>query len=212
MRRAPPVLLAAVLVAACGRRAPAPAGDAQAVPSPRPDGRLPRNVHPTGYALDLVVDPAQPRFSGRARIDVTVDEPTGAVVLNARGLTVRRAAVIAGSARVPARTSTRLAAGSKAEPEELVLAFDRPIAPGPAQIEIDYDGPFADGLRGLYRVQEGGRWYAFTQFEPTDARRAFPCFDEPGWKTPFTVAISVPSDMVAVANMPEVRRAPDGAR
>ena len=177
------------------------------MPPPRPDGRLPRQVHPTRYALELAVDPAQPRFSGRVRIDITVDEPTSAIVLNARGLTARGAALIAGGARVPAATSTRLAAGSKKDPEELVLAFDRAIAPGPAQIEIDYDGPFADGLRGLYRVQEGGRWYAFTQFEPTDARRAFPCFDEPGWKTPFTVAISVPPDMVAVANMPEVRRA-----
>ena len=212
MRRAPLVLLAALLLGACARHAPAPDGSAQAVPPPRPDGRLPRQVHPTRYALDLVVDPAQPRFSGRVRIDITVDEPTSAIVLNARGLTARGAALIAGGARVPAATSTRLAAGSKKDPEELVLAFDRAIAPGPAQIEIDYDGAFADGLRGLYRVQEGGRWYAFTQFEPTDARRAFPCFDEPGWKTPFTVAISVPSDMVAVANMPEVRRAPDGAR
>ncbi len=212
MRRAPLVLLAALLLGACARHAPAPDGSAQTVPPPRPDGRLPRQVHPTRYALELAVDPAQPRFSGRVRIDITVDETTSAIVLNARGLTARGAALIAGDARVPAATSTRLAAGSKKDPEELVLAFDRAIAPGSAQIEIDYDGAFADGLHGLYRVQEGGRWYAFTQFEPTDARRAFPCFDEPGWKTPFTVAISVPPDMVAVANMPEVRRAPDGAR
>jgi alanyl aminopeptidase len=212
MRRAPLVLLAALLLGACARHAPVPDGSAQTVPPPRPDGRLPRQVHPTRYALELAVDPAQPRFSGRVRIDITIDEPTSAIVLNARGLTARGAALIAGGARVPAATSTRLAAGSKKDPEELVLAFDRAIAPGSAQIEIDYDGAFADGLRGLYRVQEGGRWYAFTQFEPTDARRAFPCFDEPGWKTPFTVAIAVPPDMVAVANMPEVRRAPDGAR
>src|SRR3954469_24621815 len=212
MRRAPVALLAVLLLPACARHAPAPDAGRNAVPPPRSDGRLPRQVHPTRYALDLTVDPAQPRFSGRARIDVTVDEPTGAIVLNARGLPVRAAALIAGGTRVAATTSTRLAAGSKADPEELVLAFDRPVAPGPAQLEIDYDGPFADGLRGLYRVQEGGRWYAFTQFEPTDARRAFPCFDEPGWKTPFSVAISVPSDMVAVANTREVRRVPDGAR
>jgi alanyl aminopeptidase len=212
MRRAPLVLPALLLLAACARHAPAPEASAQAVPPPRPDGRLPRQVHPTRYGLDLVVDPAQPRFSGRVRIDVTVDEPTGTIVLNARGLSARSATLIAGGARLPAATSMRLAAGSKDDPEELVLAFGKPIAAGPAQIEIDYDGPFADGLRGLYRVQDGERWYAFTQFEPTDARRAFPCFDEPGWKTPFTVAISVPNDMVAVANTREVRRAPDGAR
>src|SRR5205823_14651605 len=113
--------------------------------------------------------------------------------------------------RFLAAAALRRAAGSKDDPEELVLTFARPIPVGPAEIEIEYDAPFASGLRGLYRVAEGGRWYAFTQFEPTDARRAFPCFDEPGYKTPFTVAISVPPDVVAVANMREVRRRSEGA-
>src|SRR4051812_34921212 len=113
MRRAPLVLPALLLLAACARHAPAPDGSAQAVPPPRPDGRLPRQVRPTRYALDLVVDPAQPRFSGRVRIDVAIGEPTGTIVLNARGLTARDATLIAGGVRLPARTSMRLAAGSK---------------------------------------------------------------------------------------------------
>jgi aminopeptidase N len=197
---------------ACRRHPPLPAAEGGAVaPPPRGDGRLPRSVHPTRYALDLVVDPAQPRFSGRARIAVVVDEPARAIVLNARGLTVKAAALTAAGGRLPAKTELRLAAGSKQEPEELVLAFDRALPAGPAEIEIDYDGPFAGGLRGLYRVQDGGRWYAFTQFEPTDARRAFPCFDEPGWKTPFAVTIAAPTDGLAVANMREVGRRPEGA-
>ena len=61
-------------------------------------------------------------------------------------------------------------------------------------------------MRGLYRVQERGAWYAFTQFEPIDARRAFPCFDEPGFKTPFDVTLTVPAGSVAFANMKERRR------
>ncbi|HXU00860.1 MAG TPA: M1 family metallopeptidase, partial [Polyangia bacterium] len=204
--------VALVLAIGCTRHAPAPDAGAPAVPRARADGRLPRQVHPTRYALDLVVDPAQPRFSGRARIDLVIDEPASAVVLNARGLTVKSAALTTPQGQLPATPTLRLAAGSKTEPEELVLAFDRVIPSGSATVEIDYDGPFASGLRGLYRVEgAAGRWYAFTQFEPTDARRAFPCFDEPGWKTPFTLSLAVPSNTLALANTREVRRTPEGA-
>jgi alanyl aminopeptidase len=211
-RRAHFTIGLALLGLGCVRHAPAPAGGLPPVPPPRADGRLPSGVHPTAYALDLTVDPAQPRFSGRTRIDVVVDEPVSAIVLNARDLTIKNAALVRPGGRVPATATPRLAAGSKEEPEELVLAFDRAIPAGPAQIEIDYDAPFAAGLRGLYRVSDAGRWYAFTQFEPTDARRAFPCFDEPVWKTPFTVAITAPADLVALANMHEAQRRPDGGR
>src|SRR5262245_34158668 len=211
MPRISRVALVVLIAAACRRHEPAPDGSGRAVPPPRADGRLPREVHPTRYALDLVVDPAQERFSGRARIDAVVDQPAGAVVLNARGLTVRSAALVTAGNRLPAKAELRRAAGSKEDPEELVLSFDRELPPGEIQLEIDYDGAFAPGLRGLYRVQEGGRWYAFTQFEPTDARRAFPCFDEPGWKTPFTLAISAPAGSIALSNMPEVGRRPEGA-
>src|SRR5881394_124976 len=209
----PSRLIAAALLISCGcgRKAPAPDARAATVPPPRADGRLPRQVRPTRYALDFAVDPAKERFSGRAHVAVMVDEPTGAIVMNARGLVIHGAALEAAGQRWPARTELRRAAGSKQDPEELVLAFDRTIPTGPATIEIDYDGPFATGLRGLYRVADGGRWYAFTQFEPTDARRAFPCFDEPQWKTPFAVAVSAPPGSVALANMREARHGADGA-
>src|SRR5580765_8061267 len=207
----PSLLIAVALLISCGSGRKAPPHDsagAAAVPPPRADGRLPREVRPARYALDFAVDPAKERFSGRARIAVVVDEPTGAIVMNARGLAIHAAALEAAGQSWPARVELRRAAGSKQDPEELVLAFDRTIPTGPAEIVIDYDGPFATGLRGLYRVADGGRWYAFTQFEPTDARRAFPCFDEPGFKTPFTLAVSVPPEMVAVSNMRELRRGP----
>jgi len=210
MRRRAVTFILLLIGATCGR-GPDPNVARRGAPPPRADGRLPRRAHPTRYALDLVVDPTQSRFSGRARIDMRIDDPTSAVVMNARGLNVKGAALVAPDVRLPATIEMRRAAGSKDDPEELVLAFDRVFAPGETTIEIEYDAPFATGLRGLYRVQEGGRWYAFTQFEPTDARRAFPCFDEPGFKTPFTLAVSVPPGSVALSNMPEVGRQPNGA-
>jgi aminopeptidase N len=99
-----------------------------------------------------------------------------------------------------------MAAGSKADAEELVLTFEQALPAGDAQIQIDYLAPFADGLRGLYRVTEDKLSYAYSQFEPSDARRAFPCFDEPGWKTPFDVVVTVPRGSIAVANGREAAR------
>ena len=74
-----------------------------------------------------------------------------------------------------------------------MLSFAQPL-PWPAPLVIAYDAPFASDLAGLYRVEEDGAWYAYTQFENTDARRAFPCFDEPGFKTPYDVTIAAPAD------------------
>jgi alanyl aminopeptidase len=202
----------ALVLASCNRGSPPAATDAAAaaivVPPPRADGRLPPDVRPLHYALDLVVDPATPRFSGRARIKVKIAAPTRVVVLHARGLDIRRASLRAPQGELTAATALRHAAGSKGEPEELTLAFDQPVVAGEGELDIAYDGPFGTNMRGLYRVQERGAWYAFTQFEPNDARRAFPCFDEPGFKTPVDVAITVPAKSVAFANMKERRRQP----
>jgi cytosol alanyl aminopeptidase len=202
-------LLVLALVAGCNRgQAPvvADAGAIAVVPPPRADGRLPPDVRPVRYALDLVVDPAAPRFSGRARIRVKIAAPTRAIVMHARGIDVRRATLRAAQGELTATAALRKAAGSKQEAEELTLAFDQPAFAGDAELDIAYDAPFATNMRGLYHVQEGGAWYAFTQFEPNDARRAFPCFDEPGFKTPFDVTITVPAGSVAFANMAEKSR------
>ena len=89
-----------------------------------------------------------------------------------------------------------------------MLTFDRPLPAGTAVLNITYDAPFDDSLAGLYRVNDGGRWYAYTQFEATDARRAFPCFDEPSFRrSPFDIHITTPKGLVAFSNMPEAGRA-----
>ena len=185
---------------------PAPPGpsvatpSAETVPAPREDGRLPPFIKPTRYALDLTVDPSKTTFAGRVRIGVTIDQPTRAIVLHGRGMTVRSAALASSRGKLDARASLRGARWSKEEPEELVLSFDEAVPAGEGEIAIEYEAPFSDGLRGLYRVEEGGDAYAYTQFEPNDARRAFPCFDEPGNKTPFEISLTVPKGSVAFAN------------
>jgi aminopeptidase N len=190
----------------------APAGPSPIPPPAREDGRLPPTAVPQAYRVALAIDPTKPRFSGKTTIAVDVPQPTYSIVLNARDMTVSRAVARAGGVEIPASTTPRLASGGVTA-EELVLEFPAPLAAGPAVLEIDYDAPFAGDLAGLYRVEEQGRWYAYTQFESTDARRAFPCFDEPGFKTPYDVTIAAPAGMVALANSPETASAaaPEGA-
>lgn len=171
------------------------------LPEPRADGHLPDLARPLHYTIELDVDPTKERFSGTTRIDVEIPAATSHVVLHAHALDVKDVRAI-GDVAIPAKPSMRNAQGGKA-PEELVLTFARPIPPGKTSLVITYDAPFDDELSGLYRVKDGDRWYAFTQFEATDARRAFPCFDEPGFKVPFDVAVTVPAGMIAVANSPE---------
>jgi aminopeptidase N len=182
-------------------------GTAPAVPATRDDGRLPVTVVPERYRLELRIDPAQPRFSGVTTIDVTAREPTWHVVLNARGMSVLRASARVGGAEIAAAVTQRAASGG-VEPEEMVMTFARPIPAGRASLDIAYDAPFAPDLAGLYRVSEGDAFYAYTQFESTDARRAFPCFDEPGFKVPYDVAITAPKSTMALANAPETAREP----
>jgi alanyl aminopeptidase len=168
----------------------------------RDDGHLPATAAPRRYALSLHIDPSLPRFSGSTRIEVDVPEPTSHVVLNALDLHVVSAAATVGGETIAATTSTRAGHGGW-KADELVLTFARPLPAGQARIDVDYDAAFGDELKGLYRVEDSGRRYAFTQFEAADARRAFPCFDEPGFKTPYEVTITTPAATMALANTPE---------
>jgi alanyl aminopeptidase len=207
MRRA---LSLALVCLACGpaspsaryRPEPKAALASDPAPPPRSDGRLPPGVAPLGYRLELTIDPREKSFIGRARIRVRFERATRAVVLHGRDLQVLTASITSASGKQWAKSRLRQAAISKGEAEELVLSVEREIGAGEGEIDVQYQAPFADGLAGLYRVREGGRDYAFTQFEPTDARRAFPCFDEPSFKVPFEIAITAPSNMRAFANTP----------
>jgi alanyl aminopeptidase len=189
------------------------APDAASAPSPPPDveGHLPVTVRPEHYRVALRVDPAKDRFSAVASIDVSVPAPTSFVVLHGRDLHLTRVEAALTTARIPATATPRAEAGAT-HPEEIVLAFAQPLPAGSATIAIEYDAPFAPDLAGLYRVEEGGKAYAYSQFEATDARRAIPCFDEPQYKTPFEITVAAPRSTMALSNTPEVGsdEGPDG--
>jgi alanyl aminopeptidase len=178
------------------------------VPAARDDGRLPETAVPLGYELALEIDPTREDFRGTVRVRVRVPRPTRAIVMHARELTVTDAALLdeRGRPAAPATVTSRPGARGRGTPEELVLTFATPVLGDSVLLSLAYTGRFNPALRGLYRVQQNRRWYAFTQFEPNDARRAFPCFDEPGFKVPWTITVTAPADQVVAANMPEQAR------
>jgi cytosol alanyl aminopeptidase len=190
MRRS--ALFAALTALSCAGPAPVPVNPAD-VP---PRLKLPRHVRPLHYALDLIVVPEAERFQGQVAIEVEVQRPTASFWLHSLDLTVREASVeVAGERR--AVTLTQLTPEGVARVEAAA-----PIPAGRATLRVAFEGAWNPHLEGLYRVRSGGAAYAYTQLEAIDARRVFPGFDEPAFKTPFDVALQVPEDEVALSNAP----------
>ena len=170
--------------------------------------RLPRAVTPRHYALSLTPNLDGGRFEGTATIEVTVNEPVAAIVLNAIELEIQSAVV----RDVHDREQVGRVAFDAAH-ERATIALPDTITPGEATLTIRYAGALNDDLRGFYRstfTDSGGRErvIATTQFESTDARRAFPCWDEPEHKATFQVSILVPDGLLALSNTPVVDEHP----
>ena len=165
---------------------------------------LPANVKPNKYRLTLQPDLNTFTFKGEQTVDIEIVEPTARIVLNAAeleitGVTLRRNG---------SETSTH-SVSLDADTETVTLDFGRTLSPGRAQLEMEFTGILNDRLVGFYRSEyqdaEGQtRHLATTQFEATDARRAFPCWDEPAQKAVFDVTLIFDEAYQAVSNTPIV--------
>jgi puromycin-sensitive aminopeptidase len=176
--------------------------------------RLPTAVVPSSYRLQLRPDLDAATFSGTVEIDVDVREPVDVIVLNAIELELSPLIVRSDGAEA---TSTGLVADETYE--TATFSFDAPLAVGPATLSIEFTGVLNDKLHGFYRStfeDAGGVTHviATTQFEETDARRAFPCWDEPAFKATYEVTLDVPAELAAYSNTTEVSSTPidDGYR
>ncbi|MCP3062815.1 M1 family metallopeptidase [Myxococcus sp. K38C18041901] len=213
-----PVALATVaLLSACGARQTPPATEpvatsaaapATVAPTP-PTLRLPKDARPKGYAVELTLDPKASTFQGVAEIGLDVSKPTSVVWLHGKNLTVKQATLMQGGTSREA-TVHRSEAG-----DFLGFSVAEPLTLGTAKLRIVYEGIASEKeTDGAFRVNEGGDWYVFTQFEPIEARRVFPCFDEPEFKVPWQFTFHVPAGNVAVTNTPQLgeEARPDGGR
>jgi aminopeptidase N len=162
--------------------------------SPASAQRLPTTVVPEHYDLKLTVDLRQARFEGIEAIDVQVGDPTATVVLHAVDIQFHEVTIGTGSAAQRATVSLN------ENDQTATLTVAKPLQKGPAQIDIRYTGILNDNLRGFYLSKTKDRSYAVTQFESTDARRAFPCFDEPAFKATFAVTLVIDRGDTAISN------------
>jgi len=166
-------------------------------PGPVPQGKLSDAVVPSAYRLDLTLDPDRPRFTGHVEIDARLAAPTRFIYLHGRDLAVHQARAMVSGQMVVANWR-------QVDPSGVaLLTFATPLPAGTVTLAFDYDAPLNDGPEGLFRVQVGGKWYVWSQFESTDARAAYPSFDQPGFKQPFTVTLRTPPGTMAINNAPE---------
>jgi puromycin-sensitive aminopeptidase len=165
--------------------------------------RLPKIAVPEGYKLTLTPDFSQNNFAGEETIQVQVLEPTSKIVLNSADITFQSASITADGV-----TQNATVTPDKAN-ETVTLSVEKPLAAGSAAIQIKYGGILNNQLRGFYLGhEENGEKYAATQFESTDARRAFPSFDEPAYKATFDTTVIAPKDMVVLSNSEAVSDIP----
>ena len=169
--------------------------------------RLPRTVVPKRYDLVLEPDLEARTFTGSERVAVRVRDRADRVVLNAADLDLVEGALEDGAGRRIGITRFEL----DPETERAFLHLAEPAEPGEWTLHLDFRGILDPQLRGFYpstyRGTDGAEHVlATTQFESTDARRAFPCWDEPDLKAVFGVTLVVPEDVLAISNAPEVGR------
>ncbi|HTO68322.1 MAG TPA: M1 family aminopeptidase [Myxococcota bacterium] len=169
--------------------------------------RLPKLPRPERYDLSLSVDPQKPRFTGELVLELEVGADTRALELHAVDLEVD-------SAEAEDAKGVVKVARVRPSPERETLTFhlDRALEPGRAVLRIRWAGPLRPDLRGLYLARSGKRRYAATQLEAADARRFFPCFDEPEFKARFKLSVTTPAKNRAVANGALVKTERRGAR
>jgi alanyl aminopeptidase len=158
-------------------------------------GRLPEGVKPVGYTLALAVNPAMDYVTGTVKIDVQLESSTTLIWLHGQDLQVGEGYAVADNGK-----RHRLVYSQATEDGVARLDVTPALPAGQAALNLRFVAPYSTGLAGLYRVKANAVPYVFSQFEPLFARRAFPCFDEPRFKVPFQISLSIPDGLTAVTN------------
>lgn len=163
-----------------------------------PPGPLDLSPYPLHYQLDLTLDPREARFGGTVAITLDVTERSSGVYLHGRDLEVTEVRTRLGDAPF-----TRGVWQPVLESGVAWLDFGQTVDPGQVIVEIDYNTAFDANLSGLFKVTEQGDAYALAKSESIQARRFMPGFDQPAFKAPFDITLTIPETDSAISNAPE---------
>ena len=169
---------------------------------PASSQRLPSTVRPQHYTLTLTPDLKAATFSGAETIDVSLAEPSNSITLNSAEIAFQSVSVTA-SGKVQTTTVSL-----NKEKEQATFTVPEKLPAGNATLSIAYTGILNNQLRGFYLSKTARRNYAVTQFESTDARRAFPSFDEPAFKATYDISLVIDGADTAISNGPIVADTP----
>lgn len=158
-------------------------------------GKLVDGVTPRLYDVHLTLDPNAQGFTGVVDIAVDLREAQRTLYLHAEDLHFDEV-----YARAPDGRARSVHVTPDKTPGLIALTFSSPLPEGVTTLHFSYHAAWGQGLLGIYRVNSNGQNYIFSQFEPIAARRALPCFDEPRFKAPFEVSLSVPKDSIVSSN------------
>ena len=172
--------------------------------------QLPSDVRPLHYAIWAAPDAARLRFTGRTDVEIQVIAPTDRITLNAVDLEFGEVSIGSeGGAGGPLALNPR-DVDIDAEAQTVTFRFARALAPGRYRLTMNYTGRINTQAAGLfaldYQTPQGEKRALFTQFEAPDARRFFPSWDEPQFRTPYDLRVTVPAGQQAISNMPEAGR------
>ena len=167
-------------------------------------GKLPKTVVPRHYAIELAPDLDRLTLAGAEVVDIDVREPTARLVLNAVNMTLAAASID------DEAQSAEIALDAAAE--TATLTFPQPLAAGPHRLRIGFTAQINKFGRGLFSIDyptgNGSKRMLSSHLEPADARRIFPCWDEPAFKATFALTVTVPRAFLAVSNMPVAQEEP----
>ena len=170
--------------------------------------RLPTTVFPERYEIKLTPDLSTATFTGEEKVLIQIIEPVRQIIVNAAEVEFQAVSIKGLGGKV-----VRGNAALDIENEQATFHFPETLNPGRWELQITYSGILNDKLHGFYRstykdLDGREKTLASTQFESTDARRAFPCWDEPASKAVFQVTLVVDQSLTAISNARVLRETP----
>ncbi len=157
--------------------------------------RLPTEIRPISQSISLKMNPEEADYSGTVEILLKVSEKTERIMFHAENLNIETIDLFYKNKKQSFSVDSSVVGLIK-------LISDNNFEEGEYELNIDFSNDFSTRANALYRLKVDSLSYAFSQFEPDDARESFPCWDEPEFKFPYQITITIPDNMTAVGNTP----------